>query len=52
MTRTREFSFMIRLTAKEKQDLADFAELNDLSQAQVVRKALKEYLSQFNQEPE
>ena len=42
MTRKeREYGFLLRLTAEEKKDLVKYAEDNDLSQAQAVRKAIK-----------
>jgi predicted transcriptional regulator len=35
----------IRLEESEKQAIAEYAEANDLSMSQVVRRALKEYLA-------
>lgn len=35
----------IRLEESEKQAIAKYAEANDLSMSQVVRRALKEYLA-------
>ena len=35
----------IRLEDSEKQAIVDFANANDLSMAQVVRRAIKEYLA-------
>ena len=35
----------IRLDESEKQAIAEYAEANDLSMSQVVRRALKEYLA-------
>jgi predicted transcriptional regulator len=38
-------SITIRLEDSEKQAIVDFANANDLSMAQVVRRAIKEYLA-------
>ena len=40
----------IRLEESEKQAIADYAEANDLSMSQVVRRALKEYLAKQEEE--
>ena len=42
-SRKREYGFMLALSEKEKKDLAKKADELDLSQAQLVRLALKEY---------
>ena len=44
----RDYPFLIRLTAKEKQKLSKYALEEDLSQAQVARKALKKLLDNKN----
>ena len=38
-------SITIRLEESEKQAIVEFANANDLSMAQVVRRAIKEYLA-------
>ena len=38
-------TLVIRLEDSEKQAIVDFANANDLSMAQVVRRAIKEYLA-------
>lgn len=40
----------IRLEESEKQAIAEYAEANDLSMSQVVRRALKEYLAKQQEE--
>ena len=40
----------IRLEESEKQAVAEYAEANDLSMSQVVRRALKEYLAKPEEE--
>ena len=40
----------IRLEESEKQAIAEYAETNDLSMSQVVRRALKEYLAKPKEE--
>lgn len=40
----------IRLEESEKQAIAEYAEANDLSMSQVVRRALKEYLAKQEKE--
>jgi predicted transcriptional regulator len=40
----------IRLEESEKQAIAEYAEANDLSMSQVVRRALKEYLAKQEEE--
>lgn len=43
-------SITIRLEESEKQAIVEFANANDLSMAQVVRRAIKEYLAAQQQE--
>lgn len=40
----------IRLEETEKQAIAQFAEVNDLSMSQVVRRALKEYFAKHDED--
>lgn len=40
----------IRLEETEKQAIAQFAEANDLSMSQVVRRALKEYFAKHDED--
>ena len=40
----------IRLEESEKQAIAEYAEANDLSMSQVVRRALKEYFAKQQEE--
>ena len=43
-------SITIRLEESEKQAIVEFANANDLSMAQVVRRAIKDYLAAQQQE--
>ncbi len=40
-------SITIKLSEEEKQELAEFAEAQDLTMSQVVRRALKEFLEKY-----
>lgn len=41
----RDYPFLVRLTAEEKEGLEKYANEYDLSQSQVVRKSIKELIS-------
>ena len=46
----KTFQIAARVTEEEKNNLIEYCEKNELNMAQVIRKAIKEYLEKYKEE--